>query len=257
MTYETQRRRWNRGTRRAMTDGMTTFGLNSSTPTISFPQADADVHPHSREGARRALNVIVAIIGLILAAPVMLVIAIGIKLTSPGPVIFKQVRVGLDTRRTHGGNHRRKVDYGGKPFTLYKFRTMRAEKPGEAKQVWAAKNDPRVSRFGKFLRATRLDELPQLWNVLLGDMNVVGPRPEQPAIFQNLRNEVNGYQLRQRVRPGITGRAQVHLHYDTCLDDVRKKVEADLEYIERQSVIEDLRIMLMTAPVVIWRKGGW
>lgn len=214
-----------------------------------------DVHPHEREGARRALNLVVATVGLVVSAPIMLLIAIAIKSTSPGPVLFRQTRIGLDKRRSNGGNHRRRVDLGGRPFTLYKFRTMYVD--GRATQVWASKNDPRVTTVGRFLRVTRLDELPQLWNVLLGHMNVVGPRPEQPAIFENLRNEVSSYQLRQRVRPGITGKAQIELHYDTCLEDVRKKVAADLQYIDKQSVWEDLRIMALTAPAVLWKKGGW
>ncbi len=235
---------------------MTTFNLNPATSAVSFPKNGTEVHPHEREGARRALNVAVAAVGLVLAAPAMLAIAVAVKLTSRGPVFYKQTRIGLDVRRSTGGNHRRRVDLGGRPFTLYKFRTMRVETPG-AKQVWASKRDPRVTPIGRFLRSTRLDELPQLWNVLLGHMNVVGPRPEQPIIFQDLREQVNGYALRQRVRPGITGNAQISLKYDTCVDDVRKKVAADLEYIDRQSVLEDLRIMVLTAPVVIWRRGGW
>jgi lipopolysaccharide/colanic/teichoic acid biosynthesis glycosyltransferase len=240
-----------------MTTGMTTFGLHSVVPKVTLQRAVPDAHPHSREGTRRVLNVVVAAIGLVLAAPVMALIALAIKLTSPGPVFFTQTRVGLDLRSSRGGNNRRRQDLGGRPFKLFKFRTMHVERAGEAQQVWASRNDPRVTRIGRVLRVTRLDELPQLWNVLLGHMNVVGPRPEQPQIFQNLRDELSSYALRQRVRPGITGRAQIHLHYDTCIDDVRKKVAADLEYIERQSVLEDLRIMLLTAPAVIWRKGGW
>jgi lipopolysaccharide/colanic/teichoic acid biosynthesis glycosyltransferase len=236
---------------------VTTYDLSSLTSTVSYRETTSDVHPHEREGARRAVNVIVAALGLVLAAPIMALIAIAIKATSRGPVFFRQTRIGLDLRTSNGGNHRRRVDLGGRPFTLYKFRTMHVEQPGQAQQVWAAKNDPRVTSVGRFLRVTRLDELPQLWNVLLGHMNVVGPRPEQPVIFQNLRHEVSGYQLRQRVRPGITGKAQIELPYDSCVDDVRKKVAADLEYIERQSVVEDLRIMLFTAPAVLWRKGGW
>ncbi|HRN51906.1 MAG TPA: sugar transferase, partial [Gemmatimonadaceae bacterium] len=141
-------------------------------------------------------------------------------------------------------------------FTIYKFRTMRAARPGEEVQVWASENDPRITRLGTFLRKTRLDELPQLWNVLRGDMNVVGPRPEQPAIFQTLRTDVQQYAARQRVRPGITGLAQITLRYDTCVDDVRKKVEADLTYIERQSLVQDLKIMALTAPVMLFRKGS-
>lgn len=233
---------------------MTTLGIDSLTKLTTTAHVEA-THPHEREGARRVLNVAVAAVGLVLASPVMLVIAIAIKLTSRGPILFRQTRIGLDTRRSNGGNHRRRVDLGGRPFTLYKFRTMRVDL--EASQVWASKNDPRVTSVGRFLRVTRLDELPQLWNVLLGHMNVVGPRPEQPAIFDSLRNEVASYQLRQRVRPGITGKAQIELHYDTCIEDVRRKVAKDLQYIERQSVLEDLRIMLLTAPAVLWKKGGW
>lgn len=188
----------------------------------------------------------------------MLAIAVAIRLTDPsGPIFYRQTRVGLCTRRERGGNFRRKQDIGGKPFTIYKFRTMKVAKPGEEKQVWASENDPRITKLGRFLRKTRLDELPQLWNVVKGDMNVVGPRPEQPEIFQNLRDAVPTYAVRQRVRPGITGQAQITLHYDTCVEDVKKKVEADLQYIERQSVLTDLRIMLMTVPVVVFRKGGW
>lgn len=236
------------------TPRMTTLGIDRFTKLTAPAHVEA-THPHEREGARRILNVVVAAVGLVLASPIMLVIAIAIKLTSPGPVLFRQTRIGLDKRLSTGGNHRRRVDLGGRPFTLYKFRTMHVDP--KASQVWASRNDPRVTSIGRFLRVTRLDELPQLWNVLLGHMNVVGPRPEQPAIFDSLRNEVSSYQLRQRVRPGITGKAQIELHYDTCIDDVRKKVAKDLQYIERQSVLEDLRIMLLTAPAVLWKKGGW
>jgi lipopolysaccharide/colanic/teichoic acid biosynthesis glycosyltransferase len=239
---------------------MATFGLHTVIPkyrTASEKLEAVDTHPHARERARRVLNVAVAAFGLVIASPIMLAIAIAIRLTDrSGPVLYRQTRVGLCVRSSRGGNFRRKQDLGGRPFTIYKFRTMRVARPGEDVQVWAAHNDPRITKLGTFLRKTRLDELPQLWNVLKGDMNVVGPRPEQPEIFQNLRNEVEMYAARQRVRPGITGLAQVTLQYDTCIDDVRKKVEADLTYIERQSLLEDLRIMVMTAPVMLFRKGS-
>lgn len=239
---------------------MTTFGLHTVIPKLkrsSEARAVPADHPHAQERARRVLNVAVAAIGLVVTAPVMALIAAAIKVTDPGPIFYRQQRVGLCLRNTQGGNFRRKEDLGGKPFTIYKFRTMRVAKPGQEAQVWASADDPRITRLGKFLRKTRLDELPQLYNVLLGDMNVVGPRPEQPAIFQSLRTEVPSYPIRQRVRPGITGQAQITLHYDTCIDDVKKKVEADLKYIENQSILTDLRIMLLTVPVVVFRKGGW
>jgi lipopolysaccharide/colanic/teichoic acid biosynthesis glycosyltransferase len=114
-----------------------------------------------------------------------------------------------------------------------------------------------VTAIGRVLRKYRLDELPQLWNVLRGDMNIVGPRPEQPSIFLNLRGVIDGYENRQRVRPGITGWAQVNHSYDQCLEDVRRKVSLDLEYIARQSFTEDLKIMALTVPVMVFRKGAW
>ena len=123
--------------------------------------------------------------------------------------------------------------------------------------MWARPNDPRVTAIGRLLRLYRLDELPQLLNVLRGDMDVVGPRPEQPAIFARLRLQIDRYQERQRVRPGITGWAQINQCYDTCVDDVRSKLQHDLEYISRQSFLEDLKIMLRTLPVVIGKRGAW
>lgn len=208
--------------------------------------------------ARRALNLTVAGLGLLLAAPVMVVIATLIKLTSRGPVLYMQTRVGVDRRQERHGssNHRRTNDQGGKPFTIYKFRTMYAADTRTAPEVWATRNDPRVTPLGRVLRKYRLDELPQFLNVLRGEMNVVGPRPEQPKIFAKLREQVPGYQTRQRVPPGITGWAQVNQRYDTSIDDVRRKVSLDLEYVARRSVFEDLRILARTVPVVL-NKGGW
>jgi len=205
------------------------------------------------------LNVLVAGVGLGLALPLMLLIAVLIKLTSRGPVLFTQTRVGLDRRALSraGGNTRRRIDLGGRAFTMYKFRTMRAAPENGARQVWAVPDDDRVTPVGRVLRKFRLDELPQLINVLKGDMNIVGPRPEQPLIFVYLREQIEGYQRRQRVRPGITGWAQVNQGYDTSIDDVRRKVRYDLEYIRRQSPFEDLKIMAHTLPVMAFRQSGW
>ena len=208
------------------------------------------------EGARRALNVAVAVVGLVIAAPVMVVVALLIRLTSPGPVLFLQTRVGLDRRDPKAaGNGRRQLDLGGKPFRIYKFRTMYVQQKTE--QVWASPDDPRITPVGRVLRKYRLDELPQLLNVLLGDMNMVGPRPEQPNIVNDLQQQITSYKLRHKVRPGITGWAQINHHYDRSIEDVRRKVSLDLEYIGRQSFTEDLKIMLRTVPVVVLRKGGW
>jgi lipopolysaccharide/colanic/teichoic acid biosynthesis glycosyltransferase len=138
---------------------------------------------------------------------------------------------------------------------MYKFRTMRVQ--STAAQVWAGVNDSRVTTVGRVLRTLRLDELPQLFNVLRGEMNVVGPRPEQPQIFEQLREHIPRYPHRQRVLPGITGSAQVNLCYDRTMDDVRRKLSYDLAYIQRVSAREDVRIMLRTLPVMLGRRLGW
>jgi lipopolysaccharide/colanic/teichoic acid biosynthesis glycosyltransferase len=209
--------------------------------------------------AHRVMNIFIAAVALFVALPLLLLIAIAIKLTSRGPVFYTQERVGLD-RRTSGvkpENTRRSRDIGGQPFTIYKFRTMRVDAEAQSGAVWATQNDPRVTPVGRFLRQYRLDEIPQLLNVLRGEMNIVGPRPERPTIFAELRGHINEYPLRQRAKPGITGLAQINHHYDRSLDDVRTKVRYDLEYISRRSLWEDVRIMLQTIPVVFLRRGGW
>ncbi len=207
----------------------------------------------------RALNFVLAVLALVSLLPVVLVIAVLIRLTSRGPVFYTQERVGLDRRQRGRAalNHRRSHDWGGRPFTIYKFRTMRVDAEQHSGAVWAQERDPRVTPIGSVLRQYRLDELPQLWNVLRGEMNIVGPRPERPTIFAELRSHIAEYPLRQRTKPGITGLAQINHHYDRSLDDVRTKVSYDLEYIRRQSLREDLRIMLKTIPVVLLRRGGW
>src|SRR2546422_549787 len=184
----------------------------------------APLGPIDRERrSRRCLNIAAATVGIVLTLPLMLVIAALIKLTSRGPVLFTQSRVGLDRRALSGagGNTRRHTDLGGVPFTMYKFRTMHLDPGHGGKQVWATPDDQRITPIGRVLRKLRLDELPQLFNVLKGDMNIVGPRPEQPTIFVYLREQIEGYQRRQRVRPGITGWAQINQGDDTSVDDVR------------------------------------
>jgi lipopolysaccharide/colanic/teichoic acid biosynthesis glycosyltransferase len=206
------------------------------------------------------VNVFVAAIGLLLAVPWLVLIAVAIKLTSRGPVVYTQTRVGLDRRAGGRPVHisRRRSDMGGRPFTIYKFRTMATRPPHlRDAEVWAQPDDPRVTPVGRVLRKYRLDELPQLWNVMRGDMNLVGPRPEQPAIFVRLRDQIDGYGARQQVRPGITGWAQVNQDYDQCLEDVKRKVGLDLEYIARRSLATDLKIMALTVPVMVFRKGAW
>lgn len=213
---------------------------------------------------QRVLNVAIATLGLLLTAPLFILIALAIKLTSPGPVFYRQARIGMD-RRTRRESlpegkqfaARRVRDLGGEPFRIYKFRTMYLDAERDSGAVWATSADPRVTQVGRLLRQFRLDELPQLFNVICGDMNIVGPRPERPAIFANMRAQVDNYSVRQRTRPGITGLAQINQAYDSSVEDVRKKVEFDLEYIARRSVTEDLKIMIKTIPVILFRRGGW
>lgn len=228
-------------------------------PEYPKKSASAVAPPQTRsENLDRIVNITLASIGLVMAAPIMLVFAVLVKLTSPGPIFYAQARVGLDRRRSGvpGVYDRRTRDLGGRAFMILKFRTMGvgAEKHGA---VWAARKDARVTRVGRVMRKYRIDELPQLVNVLRGEMNIVGPRPERPSIFSRLCDDIAEYPLRQRARPGITGWAQVNQAYDTSIDDVRAKVRYDLEYIERQGVAEDLMIMARTVPVMIFRKGGW
>ncbi len=205
----------------------------------------------------RALNVFAAGAALIILSPLMLLIAAAVKLTSPGPVFYTQPRVGIDRRGLRGRKHhsRRVKDNGGRVFTIYKFRSM-TQTDSDSPQVWAEQGDARVTRVGRILRQYRLDEIPQLWNVLKGDMNLVGPRPEQPDIFARLRQEVHHLSGRQQVLPGITGLAQVTHHYDTCIDDVRKKADLDLEYIRNRSPLLDLEVMARTLPAVVLKRGA-
>ena len=209
------------------------------------------------QGTCRALNVLAALIALLVLSPLMLVVAAVVKLSSRGPVFFTQPRVGLDRRglRSRREDARRTQDYGGRIFTIYKFRSM-VQSDSDSSQVWAEEGDARVTRVGDFLRKYRLDELPQFWNVLSGDMNLVGPRPEQPDIFVRLRKEVRHLSGRQQVRPGITGLAQVFHHYDRSIDDVRKKADLDLEYIRNRSPLHDLEIMARTLPVIVMKRGA-
>jgi lipopolysaccharide/colanic/teichoic acid biosynthesis glycosyltransferase len=221
-----------------------------------------EVLPRRRhETLDRIVNIALATAGLILAAPLIFVFTLLVRLNSPGPIFYRQARVGLDRRR--GGRtrwydgDRRRRNLGGRPFMIYKFRTMRMDAERHNGAVWATKGDQRVTSLGRIMRKYRVDEIPQLINVIRGEMNIVGPRPERPSIFSRLSDDIDNYPLRQRARPGITGWAQINLAYDTSLDDVRQKVRYDLEYLERQGVTEDLWIMARTVPVMIFRKGGW
>lgn len=223
------------------------------------PDQWEDFEPQSRsERTSRAFNFTVAIVMFLFACPIMILTALVIRLSSRGPVLYTQTRVGVDRRwsRTRALKERRREDLGGVPFTIYKFRSMRVDAEINGQAVWAKKDDDRVTSIGKLIRKSRIDELPQLFNVLRGDMNIVGPRPERPSIFVRLREQIAEYPVRQRVKPGITGLAQVSNPYDENLDDVRRKVAFDIQYMQRQSLGEDIRIMLKTIPVMVFRIGS-
>lgn len=222
--------------------------------------AEFEVTPRDRhEGLSRFMNVVLAGVGLAVSLPVLVIVSILIKLSSRGPILYTQTRVGLDRRwkRTLALREARMEDLGGQVFTIYKLRTMRVDAEKRSGAVWATENDPRVTALGKFLRKYRIDELPQLWNILLGDMNMVGPRPERPSIVARLREDIPEYRCRHRVKPGLTGMAQVNQKYDACLEDVRQKVNWDLRYIGEQGFWLDVRIMLKTVPSVLLKFQGW
>lgn len=177
---------------------------------------------------KRAMDIVGSLFGIILTSPIMILSAILVKLSSPGPIIFKQERVGLHN----------------KPFYMYKFRSMELQSPKEEKKTWTVKNDPRVTGVGKILRRTSLDELPQLFNILKGDMSLVGPRPERPLFVEKFKEEIPRYMVKHQVRPGLTGWAQVNgLRGDTS---IRKRIEYDIYYIENWTLGFDIKIILMT-----------
>ena len=190
---------------------------------------------------KRILDITLALPALLISLPLFIIIAPLIRLNSPGPVFFRQERVGED----------------GHVFTLMKFRSMREDAEAESGPVWAQHQDDRTTAVGRFLRNSRMDELPQLINVLKGDMSFVGPRPERPFFVEQLHKEIPFYSVRHTVKPGITGWAQINHHYDRSIDDVRRKVKYDLEYVARRSLTVDLQIMARTLPVVLFQRGAW
>ncbi|GFO56869.1 glycosyl transferase [Geomonas sp. Red276] len=188
---------------------------------------------------KRCIDVALSLTGLLLTAPLLPLIALVIKLDSPGPVLFRQVRVGA----------------GEKPFTLYKFRTMGtdAEKNGA---VWASKNDTRVTKVGRFLRNSRIDEIPQLFNVLKGEMSFIGPRPERPEFVETLKKDIYYYSKRHTIKPGLTGWAQVRYPYGATTEDAVEKLRYDLYYIKNLSLFLDGLIIFETVKVVLFGRGG-
>jgi sugar transferase (PEP-CTERM system associated) len=190
---------------------------------------------------KRTLDVVVASVGLIIGAPLMALAALAVRMTSPGPVLYHQKRVGLH----------------GREFTVHKFRSMRQDAEAATGAVWASKSgDARLTRIGGWLRRTRMDELPQLWNVLIGEMSFVGPRPERPEFVGDLTREIPYYGQRHVVRPGLTGWAQVRYTYGASMEDAIEKLQYDLFYIKNLSIELDLYIIFETVKTVLLRRGA-
>jgi len=189
---------------------------------------------------KRAIDILFALPAVLIAAPVIAVLGLLVKLTSRGPAFYVQERVGQN----------------GRVFKIVKLRTMVQDAEARTGPVWASANDPRETSLGRILRRTHLDELPQLWNVLRGDMSLIGPRPERPVFVEKFKQEIPNYTERLAVRPGITGWAQVNHVYDQTVEDVRQKVEFDREYIRQMGWGIDLKIMAATAARMLGRRGG-
>jgi exopolysaccharide biosynthesis polyprenyl glycosylphosphotransferase len=189
---------------------------------------------------KRGMDVLAALVGLVILAPVIALVAIAVRLTSSGPALYRQRRVG----------------YNGRVFVIHKFRSMRVDAEAVTGAVWSVENDPRVTPIGRFLRRTRLDEVPQLWNVLVGDMSIVGPRPERPEFVADLTMQIPFYGQRHVVRPGLTGWAQVRHSYGSSVEDALQKLQYDLFYIKHLSIALDMFICLETLKTVLVRRGS-
>ncbi|HTK92389.1 MAG TPA: TIGR03013 family XrtA/PEP-CTERM system glycosyltransferase [Verrucomicrobiae bacterium] len=201
--------------------------------------SDGFVKTPRTEIVKRLVDVALSLVGLMLALPVMAVVAAAIKMESRGPALFRQPRLGQN----------------GRVFILNKFRSMREDAEKETGPVWAQQQDPRVTRVGAFLRKTRLDELPQLFNVLVGDMSFIGPRPERPEFVYELQKQIPFYMERLSVKPGITGWAQVRYRYGASVEDALEKLQYDLYYIKNLSLFLDLLILINTIQVVLFARG--
>ncbi|MED4976444.1 sugar transferase [Heyndrickxia faecalis] len=213
--------------------------FNEYAATLADPYINVSGDTHAKIlylTIKRIMDIVLSLFGLIISSPIILVISILIKLETPGPVFFLQERVGLN----------------GKYFRVIKLRSMvvDAEKNGVQ---WAEKNDPRVTRIGSFIRKTRIDEIPQLWNVLVGDMSLVGPRPERPMFTAQFSEEIPGFIERLAVKPGLTGWAQINGGYDIT---PREKLVLDLHYIRNASIFFDIKIMLKTVVICLTGSGA-
>ena len=199
------------------------------------------VRARAAQTVKRAVDILAAIALIVLGTPLCLIVGVLIRLEDAGPVLFRQTRVGR----------------GGALFTLYKLRSMRDDAEAESGPQWAARSDTRVTRVGRWIRGLRIDEIPQAWNVLAGDMSFVGPRPERPEFVDLLCRAIPGYDQRLRVRPGMSGWAQVNQPYSGTVDDARCKLEYDLFYLRHWSLGLDVRILVRTARILLFGWGRW
>jgi sugar transferase (PEP-CTERM system associated) len=195
---------------------------------------------HLQTLSKRLVDIVGAAIGLLLSLPIMAVVAVAVKASSRGPVLYHQQRVG----------------YQGRVFHVHKFRSMRTDAETATGAIWAAPNDDRVTPIGRFLRRARLDELPQLWNVLCGHMSIVGPRPERPEFVSQLTQDIPFYGQRHTVRPGLTGWAQVRYTYGASIEDAMEKLQYDLFYIKNMSLALDFFVIVKTVKTVLMQRGG-
>lgn len=216
---------------------------------------------------KRFLDVLIASLGLVVSSIFFLIIPVLIKIDSDGPVFYRQLRIGRNRRRgrnlgngliyqsTLNGFNRRKVDLHGQPFHLVKFRTMQHNAELMTGPVWASANDERITRVGRILRITHLDELPQFVNVLKDEMSIVGPRPERPFFVSEFTRIFGEYSKRFQVKPGITGSAQISNGYDSSLDDVKNKLNLEIDYIERRTFWLDLKLIFLTIASMLRAEG--
>ena len=218
-------------------------GQARTSQIYGFPLIDVmpQLMPEWEKKMKRLLDIIASFIILIISFPVVLATSIAIRIDSPGPIFFRQERSGLN----------------GKVFRMVKFRSMRADAEKVSGPMWSTKGDPRITRVGKFIRKVRIDEIPQMYNVLKGEMSLVGPRPERPFFVEKLSQEIPLYKRRLKVRPGVTGWAQVKHKYDEDVEDVKVKLRYDLFYIENISLRMDIKILLRTIFVVLLGKGHY
>jgi exopolysaccharide biosynthesis polyprenyl glycosylphosphotransferase len=206
----------------------------------AFLTADGFEVDNAFDRTKRLCDIALSVAMIVLTLPLMLLTALAIKADTPGPVLYRQSRTGAF----------------GKTFTVFKFRSMTANAEAGGKALWAQKADPRVTRVGRFIRATRIDELPQLWNILRGEMSLVGPRPERPHFVEQLGRAIPFYEQRSYVKPGLTGWAQVNYPYGASVEDAREKLAYDLYYVKHRSIWLDLKILLATVRVVLTRDGA-